>query len=109
MNKGGHIRPDVYGHIPKYIERHGVEAGSELANFEIAHLKALKDVIFEEGIDCDFNITRNMNVYLNDAAAETAKQKYETLKAQGLSFVDDVHYTPEKHAEGVCRHLIQVE
>lgn len=82
-----------------------MEAGTELANFEIAHLKALKEVITKEGIDCDLNITRNMNVYLNDAAAEKAKLKYEMLAAQGLSFVDDLHYTPQKHAEGVWWHF----
>lgn len=98
---GGHIRPDLYGHIPTYIERHGAEAGAELANFELSHVKALKDVISEEGIDCDFNVTRNMNVYLNEAHGEKAKQKYETLASQAHSFVEDIHYTPQKHAEGV--------
>lgn len=100
---GGHVRPDLYGHIPTYIERHGLEAGAELAKFELAHLKALKEVISKEGIDCDLNITRNMNVYLNDAAGEKAKQAYEALAAQGLSFVDNIHYTPENHAEEVRR------
>lgn len=98
---GGHIRPDLYGHIPTYIERHGTEAGAELANFELSHVKALKDVISEEGIDCDFNITRNMNVYLNEAHGEKAKQKYEALASQAHSFVEDIHYTSQKHAEGV--------
>lgn len=64
-------------------------------------MKALKDVITKEGIDCDLNITRNMNVYLNEAAGEKAKQTYDALATQGLSFVDDIHYTPQKHAEGV--------
>lgn len=96
---GGHIRPDLYGHIPTYIERHGVEAGAELASFELSHVKALKDVIIKEGIECDFNITRNMNVYLNEGAGEKAKRKYEALASQGHSFVDDIHYTPQKHAE----------
>lgn len=97
------MRPDLYGHIPTYIERHGLEAGAELAKFELAHLKALKEIIFKEEIDCDLNITRNMNVYLNDAAGEKAKRVYQTLAAQGLSFVDDIHYTPQSQAEGVRR------
>ncbi|KAI9924487.1 hypothetical protein ASPWEDRAFT_102920 [Aspergillus wentii DTO 134E9] len=98
---GGHLRPDVYGHIPKYIERYGVEAGAELANFEISHVKAFKDLLAEEEIDCDFTVTRNMNVYLNDAAAEKAKKTYEALATQKLSFVDDLYFTPEKNAEGI--------
>jgi len=98
---GGHIRPDLYGHIPTYIERHGAEAGAELANFELSHIQALKDVIVKEEIDCDFIITRNMNVYLNETHGEEAKRKYEALASQAHSFVEDIHYTPQKHAEGV--------
>ncbi|BCR84907.1 NAD(P)/FAD-dependent oxidoreductase [Aspergillus chevalieri] len=98
---GGHIRPDLYGHIPTYIERHGTEAGVELANFELSHVKALKDVIVKEEIDCDLNITRNMNVYLNEAHGEKAKRTYEALASQAHSFVEDIHYTPQKHAEGI--------
>lgn len=64
-------------------------------------MKAFKDLLAEEEIDCDFTVTRNMNVYLNDAAAEKAKKTYEALAAQKLSFVDDLYFTPEKNAEGV--------
>lgn len=99
---GGHIRPDIYGLIPTYIERHGLDAGVEVAEFEMGHIKALKEVIAKESIDCDFNITRNMNVYLNETDCEKAKHAYDTLAARGLSIVDDLHYTPAKHAERVC-------
>ncbi|PLB43209.1 FAD dependent oxidoreductase [Aspergillus steynii IBT 23096] len=98
---GGHLRPDLYGHIPTYLERHGAEAAAEVANFEVDHIKVLKELLAEEGIDCDLNITRNMNVYRNDAAGKKAKSTVDLLASHGLGFVDDIHYTSEKNAEGV--------
>ncbi|KAK1145753.1 hypothetical protein N8T08_003991 [Aspergillus melleus] len=98
---GGHLRPDLYGHIPTHLERHGAEAAAEVANFEIDHIKALKDLLVEENIDCDLNITRNMNVYSTEAAGKKAKSTVDLLASHGLKFVDDIHYTSEKNAEGV--------
>ncbi|BDD62125.1 hypothetical protein MAP00_007115 [Monascus purpureus] len=98
---GGHLRPDLHGHIPTYIERYGVEAGAELANFELSHIKAFKNLLAEEGIECDFTATRNMTVFLNEARAEKAREMYEELVGTGRSFMDDVYYTGEKNAEGI--------
>lgn len=102
VNLGGHLRPDLYGNIPKFIERHGIEAGAEVANFELAHIPALKKLMADEDIDCDFNLTRCMNVYLNEADGEMARQKYEALVAQGLEYTTDIHYTSQTSAEKVC-------
>ncbi|KAL2820521.1 phosphoenolpyruvate phosphomutase-domain-containing protein [Aspergillus cavernicola] len=98
---GGHLRPDLYGNIPKYIERYGVEAGAEVAEFEIAHIQALKKLVALENIDCDLNLTRNVNVFLNEADGEKARQIYESLLSRGLGYTADIHYTSGKSAERV--------
>ncbi|KAE8314712.1 FAD dependent oxidoreductase [Aspergillus transmontanensis] len=98
---GGHLRPDLYDRIPTYIKRYGVDAAAEVANFELSHIKAFKNLLAEENIDCDFNITRCLSVYLDEAAGEKARKKYEELVSRGLAFADDIHYTPPKNAEGV--------
>lgn len=100
-SEGGHLRPDIYGHIPTYIERSGLEAGLEIAEFEYAHIQALKDLLREENIDCDLNITRNMNVYLDEESAEKAKLAYEMLQARGVKLAEDLHYTGKRDAEVV--------
>ncbi|KAL4890099.1 phosphoenolpyruvate phosphomutase-domain-containing protein [Aspergillus ambiguus] len=97
---GGHLRPDVYNQIPMYIQRHGVEAGREIAEFESRHLQAIKKLLEDEQIDCDFNITRNINVYMNDDDAERGRKTYEALVALGQSFTDDLYFT-QKNAEAV--------
>ncbi|OOF94033.1 hypothetical protein ASPCADRAFT_516362 [Aspergillus carbonarius ITEM 5010] len=70
---GGHLRPDFYGHIPTYVDRAGVRAGAEIAEFEISHLHAMKKVIGEENIDCDFTLARSIDVWCNEEAAHKAK------------------------------------
>jgi len=81
------------------MKRHGVEAAAEVGNFEVAHIQAFKKLISEENIDCDLVITRSMNVYLNTDEANQARETYESLAAQGLSFTDDIQYISGKLAE----------
>ena len=83
------------------MKRHGIEAAAEVANFEAVHIQVFKELILEENIDCNLVITRNMNVYLNEDEANEANETYQSLAAQGLSFTDDIHYTPREHAEAV--------
>ncbi|ORY58576.1 FAD dependent oxidoreductase superfamily [Pseudomassariella vexata] len=99
---GGHMRPDLYGHIPKYIKRFGLEIGSSLAEFEIAHVQAIKAVVEKEKIDCEFTLTRTTDVWCDQDAADRAKAVYEMMVGHGLKYMDDVHFTyGQKAAEGV--------
>jgi hypothetical protein len=83
------------------MKRYGVEAATEVGNFEVAHIQAFKKLISEENIDCDLVITRSMNVYLNADEANQARETYESLATQGLAFTDDIQYTSGKLAEAV--------
>jgi hypothetical protein len=98
----GHLRPDLYGHIPKYIERFGVEDGTRLAEFEMVHVQAIKKPIREERIDCDFSLTRTCDVWPNQAAADKAKAVYETMMPHGMDYMNNVHFTVGATAEGIC-------
>ncbi|TGO44707.1 hypothetical protein BCON_0472g00030 [Botryotinia convoluta] len=97
---GGHLRPDLYGHIPKYINRAGVRAGAEIAEFEIAHVQALKELILRENIDCDFILTRTCDVWNNQDTDDEAKAVYDRLRLNPeLSYMEDVQFTIGKDAE----------
>ncbi|CAD0100663.1 unnamed protein product [Aureobasidium mustum] len=97
---GGHLRPDLYGHIPTHIDRQGLKAGVEIAEFEAAHVTAIKKVVAKEKIDCDLVITRSSDVWCNQDAAERAKASYDRMVAYGCKHMDDVHFTMGKDAEG---------
>lgn len=98
---GGHLRPDLYGQIPTYIRREGKAAAAEVARFEIAHVQAMKRFIEEEGIDCDFTLTRSFDVWCNEDSARKAKQVYDSMVGEGLDYMDDVFFYEEDGAEGV--------
>ncbi|RHZ60856.1 hypothetical protein CDV55_106812 [Aspergillus turcosus] len=98
---GGHLRPDLYGHIPTYIDRAGPEAAAEIAEFEIAHVQAIKKLVEREQIDCDFRLTRTIDVWCNEEAAKGARKVYERMKAYGFGYMDDVDFHT-KNVEGIC-------
>lgn len=99
--QGGHLRPDLYGHIPTFIDRAGVEAGAEIAEFEIKHLQAIKEVVARENIDCDFVLTRTTDVWCNEDAVARVKAVHDELISKGLKYMDDVHMVIGPDAEGV--------
>lgn len=101
---GGHLRPDLYGHIPTYIDRSSAQAGAEIAKFEIAHVQAIKKIVETEKIDCDFTLCRSFDVWCNADAALKAREVYESMKGMnGCEYMDDVIFYDGKgvDVEGV--------
>ena len=106
---GGHLRPDLYGHIPKYIARAGVRAGAEIAEFEIDNMWAIKKVIEDEQIDCDFTMARCVDAWCQEKPAKEAKAKYDQLVALDLDYMKDVFFISDpKQAEAVSELLAQL-
>ena len=95
------MRPETYFNIPVLAERYGSEAAQEIAAFERLHVKAIKDLIRKENIDCEFTLTRTMDVLLDEQQAERARVAYEKLIEENQVSLDDVHYAPANHAEAV--------
>ncbi|KAF2716172.1 FAD dependent oxidoreductase superfamily [Polychaeton citri CBS 116435] len=98
---GGHMRPDLYGHIPHYIKRDGLEHAVELAEFEIAHVQALKQFIAKEKIDCDFVLARSVDVWSDPDAAEAAKNTYKSMSGHHLEYMNDVFFHHGENAESI--------
>jgi len=98
---GGHVRPDLYGHIPHYIERDGLAPATELAAFEIAHVETLKRFVAKENIDCDFILARTVDVWSNEAAAQLARKTYDKMNRYGIDYMHDVYFHDGPHAEGI--------
>lgn len=98
---GGHLRPDLYGRIPTHMARSGVAAGSEIAAFEIANLRAIEKVIEEENIDCDLKLARVTDVWCNPEAAQRAKANYDVMVNLNLDYMKDVCFNMGEEAEEV--------
>ena len=98
---GGHVKPDTYFNVPRYSQLYGVRAAAEIVNFETSQVLAVKDLIEKEKLDCDFHLTRGVDVYLDKAFAKRTADAYSKLVEEGLIDVRDVAYTGPEHAERV--------
>ncbi|OJD35972.1 fad dependent oxidoreductase superfamily protein [Diplodia corticola] len=98
---GGHLKPDVYFQVPRYTALFGAEAADELAAFESSQVLAVKELVEREGIDCDFGLTRAVDVCLDADHAAKCKADFLELQARGRPSVRDVFFSEGATAEMV--------
>lgn len=83
-------------------DRYGKEAAEEVASFEARHIKEIRDLVEKDKIDCDFVLTRAMDVCLYDAGRDRLQMACDKLKAASISTVEnDIIYSNEQNAENV--------
>jgi glycine/D-amino acid oxidase-like deaminating enzyme len=107
---GGHVKPDLYFNVSKYVSTYGTSAAAEVASFEAANVSAVKDLVETEGLDCDFHLTRAIDVYLDAEHARQTTEAWKKLRREKTVDLRDVAYIPEKNAERVrmlalCRDI----
>ena len=105
---GGHLKPDAFIKAGTAFSAYGKETAEEVASFETKHLAAIGDLVRKEGIDCDFVVTRALDICLYDKANEELKAKLDHLREAGIG-VDDVFYSPEDTAEKVSQFLYSMK
>ncbi|KAH7303824.1 FAD dependent oxidoreductase-domain-containing protein [Stachybotrys elegans] len=98
---GGHVKPDTYFNVAKYAKLYGLEAAAQLAAFEASHVLAMKDLVEAEKIDCDFHLTRAVDVYLEPGHAKETEAAYRALLATGAVNMSDVCFVPKQDAERI--------
>ncbi|KAI1380274.1 FAD dependent oxidoreductase [Hypoxylon crocopeplum] len=98
---GGHLKPDVYYRVPKYIRMYGREAAASIATFEASQVNVIKALVEKEKIDCDFNLTRAYDVIMDAELAVSCKKEFDQLVADGFPTVKDVWYLPAAAAENL--------
>ncbi|CAH0021044.1 unnamed protein product [Clonostachys rhizophaga] len=96
---GGHLKPDSYASISRLTQEYGLKAAAEVADFESANVAAVADFIRQEKIDCDFVITRAIDVQFSEEQQRRLKEGYEGLVAAGVESTKATFCAPEKHAE----------
>ncbi|CAH0043795.1 unnamed protein product [Clonostachys solani] len=98
---GGHVKPDAFLNVPRNARIYGAAAAAELAAFEASHVYAVKDLVEREGLDCDFNITRALDVFLDPEHAKQTEIAYRELVKAGIVSLHDTSFTPKKDAERI--------
>ncbi|KZF25880.1 FAD dependent oxidoreductase [Xylona heveae TC161] len=99
---GGHLKPDCYLSFWTYAKMFGPRTAAQLINHEIKHLKEIKKLVEEENIDCDFHLTRAIDVFLDERVSVPTIQAYrEMVKAGYLDTSDIEFWANPKEAEQV--------
>lgn len=80
----------------------GIKAATEVADFELANLSALQEYVRTAEVDCDFHLTRAVDVQLNSKLNASLKNGYEKLLQAGAEVTKNVFYVDGKEAEIVC-------
>ena len=75
--------------MQSFTQRFGEQAATEALNFSRAHVYAIKKVVEEEEIDCEFELRRSYDVFCNDGEAEAAVQYVRNRQSAGQQWTDD--------------------
>jgi glycine/D-amino acid oxidase-like deaminating enzyme len=99
---GGHVKPDVYFNAVLSEKMHGPQVAEQLTAFEMQQVFDVKRLVEMERIDCDFELTRAIDVFVDPRVAEPTVQTFKAMKARGYRFSDDLHFIEDpKRAEQV--------
>ena len=98
---GGHVRPDPYNVPSTLLERNGPDTAAEFAQFEADHIPVLEKVIADEGIDCDFVVTRGIDVFLTCDLYIQMREKIQRLRDHHVSAAEAIVCVEYDEAEEV--------
>lgn len=99
---GGHLKPDAFFSYQKYAALYGAQEAEVLLQFEQDHVQALKELIETENIDCDFDLTRAMDLFMTESEGDYARKSYQMRKDSGGN-VEDIHVIPEEQLATISR------
>ncbi|POS83343.1 hypothetical protein EPUL_005732, partial [Erysiphe pulchra] len=100
---GGHLRPSIFGRLPRYLKLYGIDEVLELVDFETDQVEAIAALVEKEKIDCDFTRTKSANTYVTPDDAMMAKKAYLILKKAGLNkaVIQNTQWFDDEEAEKV--------
>lgn len=102
---GGHIKPDIYYNILKYSHQYTPSQAASFARFEAQNVLAVKNLVEEEGIDCDFVLTRAVDVYLDEEHSKATLENFGKLKELGKADLREVEVLEGREAVEVSFFL----
>lgn len=75
----------------------GEEAAQEFAAFIRKVLLGLKACVDEEGIECEFLVTRSWDVFLDQTHADEMEHKFKALNAKKADWLKDIQFLKGEH------------
>ena len=87
--------------IQKLIEQHDLEGATEIRDLCIAQIYALKHIVEKEGLDCEFELRRSYDVFLDETEAEEVRKKFDANVKAGERWTQDVDFIGADFVEQV--------
>lgn len=91
----------MYYNILKYSHQYTPSQAASFARFEAQNVLAVKHLVEEEGIDCDFVLTRAVDVYLDEEHSKATLENFGKLKELGKADLREVEVLEGREAEEV--------
>ena len=95
------MKPDVYSSIDTLAARYGVEAAAEVAALEARHVSVIQSLIDQEQIPCDFEVSKAIDVQLDEGHNAKLLAGYGALIDGGSEATKAAVYVPGSEAETV--------
>jgi hypothetical protein len=87
--------------MKKLLKEHGLEAANSLAAFVKAQQYHMKDAVERENIDCESEIRRTYDVYIDEEDAKEAEELYRTAITEGHQWARDLDFVGRELVEQV--------
>lgn len=97
---GGHVKTKV-DTLRKLAKQHGAKAAEEFAAFINDLIYGLKSVVEKEKLDCEFELRRTFDVFIDQEDADLAEQMYDDGVEKGSAWTRDRDFVPKSRAEQV--------
>lgn len=98
---GGHIKPDTFMDVTKKAKIYGLKQAALLQKYEMEQIFLLKRLVEQEGLDCDFQLTRACDVILDPDIATQKIREYQDLVHTDVVDTRDIGYILKRDAERV--------
>lgn len=95
----------MYYNILKYSHQYTPSQAASFARFEAQNVLAVKNLVEEEGIDCDFVLTRAVDVYLDEEHSRATLENFGKLKELGKADLGEVEVLEGREAVEVSFFL----
>ena len=93
----------AYSDIAKNVEKHGTAAAAEVVAFQNSHCTALKKVVEKERIECDFRLTRSLDVVVDQAMADRVEAGFSKQVKTMPKAMREIGYLGRKYVERVSQ------
>ncbi|KAK7941370.1 FAD dependent oxidoreductase [Apiospora aurea] len=97
---GGHVKLKTAS-VLSIIEEHGLQAAEQFAALVRAQIDALREVVETEQLDCEFELRRSYDVFLNADEAREMESKWRESTQRGDKWTREHDFVGEKFAERV--------